>query len=246
MVRTESTQNLLPEQLLKSLFIVLAIVIVLACTIHGAALFEKKEEKPVVIALLPELDSERHAVVSDPMHDEEAFPGHLPNYAFSRHIRQVATETGVAERVIYAVTKAESRFKAKAQSRRGAVGLMQVVAHTGGLEASKAVLDSKRKPTRDELEDPYTNLRLGTTYLQILENRYLNHVEDVKTRSMLVLAAYNWGPTNVRALVRRHKLVDAEQTLKALRAHAPKETYNYVKKVVGYMQEFEDLHKIVI
>jgi soluble lytic murein transglycosylase-like protein len=206
-----------------------------------------KAEAATAIAPLPDLDSQHQlAVQSDPIFDAEEFPGHLPSYKFALQIRKVALKLDVEERVIYAVTKAESRFRAQAQSRQGAVGLMQVVAHTAGLEASRVVFDSRREPTRKELTDPYTNLLLGSAYLYILGNHYLGDVDNEEIRGILVFAAYNWGPTRVRKFLRRHRPETADETITLLKRHAPKETFDYVRKVSSYMAEFDQLHQVTI
>lgn len=89
-------------------------------------------------------------------------------------ITAVAGEVGLDARLVDAVVSVESNYNASSVSRKGAVGLMQVMPSTG------------RSLGFTNLRDADTNLRAGATYLKSLLERY---GYDVK----LALAAYNAG-----------------------------------------------------
>lgn len=82
--------------------------------------------------------------------------------------------------VVAAVIRTESGFRADIVSRRGAVGLMQVLPDTASWISGQTAI-------RGPLSNPATNIRLGTWYLAYLLKRYHGHW-------ILALAAYNSGP----------------------------------------------------
>lgn len=87
--------------------------------------------------------------------------------------------------LILAVIKVESEFSPVAVSKRGAIGLMQVMPGTGEHIAKEmGIYYGGRK----SLYDPFINVKLGISYLSSLEERY----ETVE----YALGAYNHGPTN--------------------------------------------------
>ena len=93
-------------------------------------------------------------------------------------IHGVARELGVDSLLLVAMVEAESSFDSRAVSRRGAVGLMQVLPETA---AQFGEFD---------LWDPASNVRAGAAYLRHLLARYDGNLE-------VAVAAYNAGPGNV-------------------------------------------------
>lgn len=95
-------------------------------------------------------------------------------------VQNLSEREGMDPALVMAVVHVESRFEPKAVSERGARGLMQIDR-----------LTARHLGLRNPL-DPMANLRAGITYLSRL--RKLFSGDDV-----LALAAYNAGPTRVRA-----------------------------------------------
>lgn len=89
-------------------------------------------------------------------------------------IKEAAARYGVSEDLIAAVIEVESQFNARAVSRRGARGLMQLMPATA---ASLGVGNPF---------DPEENIRAGVRHLRSLMDRFDNNLP-------LVLAAYNAG-----------------------------------------------------
>lgn len=204
-----------------------------------------KHTQPTAIKIFTDIDveqqvSEQHTL-SDPLNDavdtyttavKEAFP-------FEQQIRRVASELKIDESLVYAVTKAESSFRSGVQSHAGAVGLMQIIASAAGRDAYYRLHNKRATPTSAQLKDPYTNLQLGSTYLKLLEEHHFGHITDDKLKQMLVLAAYNWGPVNVkRKLLAKNPPRNAEEMKWVLWTKAPRETYSYVNKVLKYQTQF--------
>jgi hypothetical protein len=90
------------------------------------------------------------------------------------HINEVAARHGVEPRLVAAIVAVESRFDARAVSRRGAEGLMQLMPQTA------AELDV------EDSFNPRDNLDGGVRHLKRLMGRFHNDLP-------LVLAAYNAG-----------------------------------------------------
>ncbi len=90
------------------------------------------------------------------------------------HIEEVATQHGVAPKLVAAIVAVESQFNPRAVSRRGAEGLMQLMPETAAhLEV-------------DDPFDPRDNIDGGVRHLKRLMKRFHNDLP-------LVLAAYNAG-----------------------------------------------------
>jgi soluble lytic murein transglycosylase-like protein len=90
------------------------------------------------------------------------------------HIREVAARYGVSARLVAAIVEAESEFNPRAQSRKGARGLMQLMPATA---TSLQVEDAF---------DPRSNIDGGVRHLRRLMDRFDGDLP-------VVLAAYNAG-----------------------------------------------------
>ncbi|MDX2000162.1 MAG: lytic transglycosylase domain-containing protein [Thermoanaerobaculia bacterium] len=100
----------------------------------------------------------------------------VPDTPYGAAIYRAARRTELSPQLIAAVVEVESRFNAKARSRKGACGLMQ-------LRPSTAL---RFGVTRRQLFHVEHNLTAGAKYLRWLANRFDGDLP-------LVLAAYNAG-----------------------------------------------------
>ena len=125
--------------------------------------------------------------------------------------------------------RAESHYRADAQSGVGALGLMQMMPFTGRQVAN--LLSMNTFETKSLL-DPGVNIRLGSRYLQRLLEKFSGSVP-------LVAAGYNAGPHRVHAWVRNFGSLNMDEFIE----HIPfLETRNYVKKVVRNYQIYSLLY----
>jgi soluble lytic murein transglycosylase-like protein len=93
---------------------------------------------------------------------------------YASHVQAAASAADVDPALIHAVISAESGYNPSARSRKGALGLMQLMPDT-----------ATRYSVRDRL-DPAQNIRGGAHYLRDLLQMFGNDVP-------LALAAYNAG-----------------------------------------------------
>ncbi|MGG3454255.1 lytic transglycosylase domain-containing protein [Paenibacillus rhizolycopersici] len=127
--------------------------------------------------------------------------------AYRGIVSNAASTYGVPEGLIASIIKAESSFNPKAKSSAGAAGLMQLMPGTASGLGVKNVYD------------PTQNVNGGTKYIAGKLQKYGD--------PQLALAAYNWGPGNVDKAIKKYG-----NSWSAIKSHAPKETQNYVSKVI--------------
>lgn len=100
--------------------------------------------------------------------------GGLDPRRLNRMIGDIARRNGVDVALVKAVIRVESRFDPYATSKKGALGLMQLMPATG------------ERYGVDDLYDPRANIEAGVRYLKYLLDKYRHHPQNA-------LAAYNAG-----------------------------------------------------
>ncbi|MGE5358782.1 MAG: lytic transglycosylase domain-containing protein [Bacteroidales bacterium] len=108
---------------------------------------------------------------------KEAIEGPPLPAAYQEIIEQAALRHGVNARLVRALIQVESAYQAQARSRKGAMGLMQLMPETA------------RRFSVTNPYDPRSNIEAGTKYLKALLDRF-----DMPA---LALAAYNAGENAV-------------------------------------------------
>ena len=120
----------------------------------------------------------------------------------------------------YGIARSESLFMRDVRSSAGAVGLMQLMPNTGRMVARKIKLPYSGLAT---LTDPESNIRLGTSYLGEMAERFGGH-------RVLATAAYNAGPHRVDAWLPDEGGEDARIWIENIPFN---ETRKYVKRVLA-------------
>jgi soluble lytic murein transglycosylase len=137
--------------------------------------------------------------------------------AFIKNIQALEPKDRVNPLLIISIIRQESRFSSTIRSPVGALGLMQVMPSTGKFAAHKIGLKSY------ELTNPADNITLGSWYLKFTH-------QQVKNNSVLAIAGYNAGPTNVARWVKEYGTNDLDEFVEQIPFE---ETQNYVKAVLG-------------
>lgn len=150
------------------------------------------------------------------------YPLHYRDIVFQR-----AEEQGLDPFLVAAVIRRESKFRADATSAPGARGLMQIMPETG-----EWVAEQLKLPYSPEmLYDPDYNVRLGCWYLASLHKEFGGN-------TVLALAAYNGGRTNVRKWLQDRQWTGESHTLEQIPFE---ETRLYVARV---LQDFDRYRRI--
>jgi membrane-bound lytic murein transglycosylase D len=118
-----------------------------------------------------------------------------------------------------------SYFFSTAKSRVGATGLWQIMFNTA------KDLDLKVNSYVDERMDPFKSSDAAAKYLSELFERFNDW--------NLAIAAYNYGPGNIRRAIK----ASGYSNFWNLRGYLPKETANYVPSFIATLYLFEYAHK---
>jgi membrane-bound lytic murein transglycosylase C len=173
-------------------------------------------------------------------------PDHLKVRAerYRTLVDRYAAKYGLAPELLFAVIHTESEFNPMARSGAGALGLMQLVPRTAGNEAYRYLYKEEKMITPEYLYDPENNIKLGATYLHMLDTRHYGKIKDADNRRTLSIAAYNCGPGNVRKTVTSKADPDSlsnPQLVALIRKSAPRETAAYVPRVQERMSLYRGL-----
>lgn len=144
-------------------------------------------------------------------------------YRYQNIINICAVNYNIEESLILAVIKAESNFDERAQSNKGAMGLMQIKRETFLFVSGKFGLNY----SYDDIFNAEKNIRAGVCYLRYLLDKFPS--EEA------ALCAYNAGEGNVIKWLADSKYSDDGITLKKIPF---KETDNYVRKIIFYKKVF--------
>ena len=134
---------------------------------------------------------------SPPWYERFRYPLH-----YSEFVRVHARENRLDPALLAAVIYAESKFRSDAQSKSGAIGLMQLTPTTA---RGIAIRTGGSAFHTSDLYDPEINIRYGAWYLGHLFAKYGSQ--------RLVLAAYNAGQGNVDRWRARGEPIQFAETL---------------------------------
>ena len=151
------------------------------------------------------------------------------NWIYPKKYEEIVTRHarafGLEESLVYGLIKTESGFDKNAQSRAGALGLMQ-------LTPSTAEFVSRKLGTSEyDLFDADTNVLFGCCYLWYLSRRF----SDLST----ILAAYNAGEGRVQNWLAKSDYSGDGETLDFIPFA---ETRHYVNKVKKFYKCYKILY----
>jgi soluble lytic murein transglycosylase-like protein len=140
-------------------------------------------------------------------------------------IRKYASKSGVDPYTIMGLIHQESYYNARAKSGAGATGLMQLMPATGRELAANFHIAPR-------LDDPETNIRLGTAHYKMLVNLFSGSNE-------LAIAAYNAGQGRVLQWRRAATGKPMDEFIEAI---PYRETRTYVKHVVMLASTYKRMY----
>lgn len=140
-----------------------------------------------------------------------------------------AVRNNIDPNLVAAIIKTESNFKAGAESRAGARGIMQIMPETGRWAANMMNLHTFKK---DDLYKAETNIKIGCWYLNNLNLEF-------KGNKILVIAAYNGGRGNVKSWLEIEGWTGEHADIDQIPFT---ETRDYVKKVMKNYEWYRYLY----
>ncbi len=139
---------------------------------------------------------------------------------YQGYFERSSSDASIAPTWAYGIARSESLFMRDVRSRAGAVGLMQLMPATGREVAKQIRLPYSGVHT---LTQPESNIRLGTSYLGRMAQRYGGN-------AVLATAAYNAGPHRVDGWLPDSGSIDARVWIENIPFN---ETRKYVKRVLS-------------
>ncbi|MDR9367425.1 MAG: murein transglycosylase domain-containing protein, partial [Balneolaceae bacterium] len=183
----------------------------------------------------------------------ELVPDHLRTRAekFRAEVNTYSKQYELDPTLVLAIIHTESFFNPMAKSHANALGLMQVVPRTAGRDVYRVLNGKDAVPSEEFLFQPDQNVLFGSTYIDILMNRYMRGIEDKTVHEYLVICAYNTGAGNVaRAYINTTNFNKARDTINSmsaqenydyLLANLPwDETKDYLKKVTERRAQYQE------
>ena len=130
-----------------------------------------------------------------------------------------SSDAKIRESWAYGIARSESLFMRDIRSSAGAIGVMQLLPETGRRTARKLNYPYEGRNT---LINPSSNIRLGTSYLGMMYQRFGKH-------AVPATAAYNAGPLRVEQWMPELGSVDARIWIENIPYN---ETRKYVRRVL--------------
>lgn len=149
---------------------------------------------------------------------------------YKSNVEKYSEEYNLDKYLVYAVIKIESNFDKKAESNKGAKGLMQIMDTTGEWAAKEIGINYF---LTSMIFNEDLNIRMGSWYINNLLKEFDGDVD-------LVLAAYNGGSGNVNKWLGDEEYSEDGKTLSLIPFN---ETKKYVDKVNVIKNIYEYLYE---
>lgn len=149
---------------------------------------------------------------------------------YKEEIKQHALTYELDPLMVAAIIKVESNYKSGSESKKGALGVMQVMPDTAKWIILKAKWDDI--PMEKVKEETATNIMIGTWYLNYLSKQFDGNPATI-------IAAYNAGPTNVKNWIKSGRW---DGSLEKSSDIPFPETRHYVKRVTHYYEQYRNIY----
>lgn len=205
----------------------------------AASFAEKVASGPLDTDIIEGADGIRRQIVSV---DFRLVPDHIARRAaqYVKPVESNADEYAVNTPIVWAVIETESAFQPRAKSPVPAFGLMQLVPASGGRDAYRYVYRQDRIVSEDFLYSPENNIKLGTAYLRLVYDNYLNWIEDDRTRLWATVASYNTGSGNVRKAFGRNE----REASRVVNAMTSDEAFEHMQRRLPYEETRQYIVKV--
>ncbi|MGX9463445.1 transglycosylase SLT domain-containing protein [Shewanella sp. A14] len=155
-----------------------------------------------------------------------------------------SSEMNIPLSLLLAISYAESTFDPNAKSHIPAFGLMQIVPQSAGMDVARKFYRQNKAPTSLELYQPKINIRYGAGYLSILNEQYLDGINDPTSRQYCVIAAYNTGAGNIAKTFNGGNNRSIKQAYSKINALSPDQVYSKLMKRLPYPETQKYLAKV--
>lgn len=149
---------------------------------------------------------------------------------YAYYINKYSNEYDLDPCLVASVINVESKFDNYAKSPKEARGLMQISPGTGQWASEVLGIEDYEEGL---LYDPETNIRIGSWYLNNLNNEFSGDID-------LVLAAYNAGSGNVKKWLLNPEYSTDGRTLDKIPF---KETEDYLERVRKSQEVYSTIYK---
>lgn len=147
---------------------------------------------------------------------------------YQEEIRQSAANHNIDPLLIAAVIRTETNYEKGSESKKGAIGIMQIMPDTAQWIVETADLGAH---STEDLMRPDVNINLGAWYLNWLTKHYNGNI-------LYAIAAYNAGQGNVN----KWKQGTWDGTEKEIGKIPFGETRHYVQRVLYYYKKYNKLY----
>lgn len=149
---------------------------------------------------------------------------------YKDEIRKHSKTYDVDPFLIAAIIRVETNYRTGRESKKGAIGLMQLMPDTAKWALEQAKLpDVSMERLKNE---PSANIELGTWYLHSLSGQFGDN-------RAAVIAAYNAGPGKVQSWLEDGSWNGSEEDTKNIPFG---ETRHYVQRVIYYYNQYVDIY----
>ena len=155
-------------------------------------------------------------------------------------VEKYADRYNLSPDLVFAIIYTESDFDPDLISNRSAHGLMQVVPDTAGGEVHRW-LGRTGKPSPSLLLHPETNIKYGTAYMYLLQNRHLSAIADPQSRECCAIAAYNIGTGGMLRTFGKSR----DAAFEAINAMTPEQVRNTLLKKLSSRETKAFLAKVL-
>ncbi|WP_127532785.1 lytic transglycosylase domain-containing protein [Paenibacillus kobensis] len=149
---------------------------------------------------------------------------------YKEDIRTSAMNYGLDPLLIAAVIRVETNFSTGKESKKGALGLMQIMPDTADWVIQQAGFANVTEDTLRHRAD--VSIRIGSWYLSNLHKQFDGN-------RVAAVAAYNAGPGNVKKWMNGNVWDGKIETVKDVPFG---ETRHYVQRVFYYYNKYRDLY----